>query len=161
MTMYNIKIGGDKVTDVATKGEEAKSVQNAPDEEKQILIDGPLSAIYTQALNIAYAKESTADGQAGFNIDTRTVVDDASLTQPDLYVYVTSDDAIDREGINKSFSDISLAMDKYKDTKKIIVLESKNSKITNIASLEDYFSSIKVPVSYSRKIAIEKIMSSL
>ncbi len=167
MTTYNIKINDRKET---VKDTDVKEDLNDPqiaaakkeeELEKQIVVDGPLSSIYTQALNIAYAKESAADGSVVGSFDSSIVVDDASLTDPDLYVYVTSSDEINREGANKSFDDLNVALDKYKDSKMMVVIESGKAATSSVAALEEYVVGRKIRTSYSRSIAVDKILSAI
>lgn len=167
MTTYNIKINDRKET-IADKAEkeapieaEAAAAKKEEEQEKQIVVDGPLSSIYTQALNIAYAKESAADGSVVGSFDSSVVVDDASLTDPDLYVYVTSSDEINREGANKSFDELNIALDKYKDSKMMVVIESGKATTSSVAALEEYVVGRKIKTSYSRSIAVSKILSAI
>ncbi len=120
---------------------------------KDIRMEGPLAAIYAQALNIEFAREDLAGGTAAplFNIEAPS--DD---TVPDLYVYATGTDEIEKEGLAETFEKLRVALDKYKDTKTFVVIETGTNISNKVAALEEY--AVKhTRVGYNRQSSISKI----
>lgn len=125
---------------------------------KKIITDGPLSIIYAQALNIAYAKEGMA---AGAMPDIVSINDLTEDTDADMYVYATSTTELnDQGGATDAFNRLRIALDTYKNTKSLVVIENTQEPTNSVAALEAYASSI-TKVSFSRKLAIEKILDSI
>lgn len=132
--------------------------QKPKEDDKVIVMDGPLSKIYTQALNIAYAKEAaSASGQT----DIKVVFpeEESKETKDSLYVYccdasdITNSDAID--GTDK----LRLALDSKKYNQAIVVMEC-HDKVTQAAGLlEQYAVNNKIKVIFRRELAIEHIRS--
>ncbi len=132
---------------------------NTDDKEKKVLVDGPLSVIYAQALNIAYAKESVADGQQISFIPVGEYNEDEVGT-PDMYVYATDQNEIDKSLIDQHET-LRVALDKYKDKDVVVVLEATTNISSRVAALEEYVHSSGVTMSYKRHIAIRKIIDKL
>lgn len=134
------------------------SVDNTP-EEKVVVMDGPLSKIYTQALNLAYANEAaSASGQT----DIKILFDDAdnSESDKDLYVYCCDSSNIDTDDVIQGTDHLRLALDgRYKQT--LVVMESHSNIKPVAALLEEYAFKNGTRVVFSRDLAIEMIQQLL
>ena len=125
--------------------------------DKTIAVDGPLSGIYAQALNIAFARESMADGSIVRAVMINDLTEDADM---DMYVYVTTPEEVEKEGVGAVFNKLRLALDKYKDSAPMVVLESSKNISSRVAALEDFIDT-KAKLAFNRNIAISKIVSML
>jgi hypothetical protein len=143
-------------------GEVSKNKSNTGeliDEEKKksIELDGPLSSIYAQALNIAFAKESAADGSFTQLVMAKDVDDEG--VDPDLYIYASDEKSLNLDGVGRHFDQLRVALDRYHEKKKIVVIENSDLSRPRIAieALEDFAISKKAKVIYRRQVAIEAI----
>lgn len=133
--------------------------QNKEQVTKTIRLDGPLSSIYAQALNVMYAKESAADGSMGSSLSQQTADDEG--VDPDLYVYVTDDESMDLEGVGKHFDALRVALDRFKEKPTIVVLENHKPMRMAVAALENFAHEQAKKVYYRRDIALEAILGIL
>jgi hypothetical protein len=147
-------------------GENSKDKSNTgeiinEEKRKSIELDGPLSSIYAQALNVAFAKESMADGSFT-QLVTSGDVDDEGV-DPDLYIYASDDKSLNLDGVGKHFDKLRIALDRYSDKKKIVIIENSNLNRPRLAieALEDFAVSKKAKMMYSRQIAVEAIKSAI
>lgn len=114
-------------------------IEQTSGDTKKIVLDGPLSEIYTKALNIAYSKqtEQATDkvSQETQQMDAVLVADihamnkdkkDAELkdAQNAAYVYVTSDDELSSDGLLTAFDNVRVALDSKQFTKTVVCIES-------------------------------------
>jgi hypothetical protein len=129
--------------------------------KKYIELDGPLSSVYAQALNIAFAKESMADGSFTQLVATKDIDDEG--VNPDLYIYASDDKTLDSDGVGIHFNKLRIALDKYSEKKKIVVVENNSLKKSRIAieALEDFVIFKKAHLVYRRHIAVEAIISAI
>lgn len=117
---------------------------NAPVEQgtggqKKIVLDGPLSEIYTKALNMVYSTqvEQATDtvSQETQQMDAVLVADIHAMTQDKkdaefqeaqnaAYVYVTDDNNLDSEGLVNAFDNVRVALDSQRFTKAVVCVES-------------------------------------
>lgn len=94
--------------------------------DKLIKLNGSLSEVYTQALNEVYASENMG---AMFNI-INSIEDSTEIKQDqeDLYVHIVDNDQLEQADPLAITDDLRLALDKRKEHKKIVVMESDSLK---------------------------------
>lgn len=130
-------------------------------ENKTIVLDGPLSTIYTKALNIVYSNTPDSISQESQAMDHVIVAQDEieknqeAAEKSDLYVYVTDSEHLETEGIPKVFDKLRLALDKNKNT--MVAIETGKHFTTSQAILEDFLHANHIKVYHSRDVALEKI----
>ena len=133
------------------------------DKKVNITLDGPLSQIYTQALNIAYAKEGTDDmivnvtskiaGDAG-NAYVGGNSDDKPVEDESIYVYATSSEALEEYGCNRAIGCITKVA-KKKGKRAVLVIEHHGKVGGTMGLLDTYASDIGMTVCYSRDTAMD------
>lgn len=144
-----------------------------PGKEKTIVMDGPLSAIYTKALNLVYGKTegdvvSTETQQMDavlvadahqFAIQKEEKVKDAN-EEDAAYVYVTDTNKL-TENPTDSFDELRIALDMDTRATKAICIESVGVISSKAATILNYVSShpSKTPVFYSRSSLIDFLQS--
>lgn len=162
---------GELAQQVSSVGELAQNTSNTGETVEQALkedqkagsrvvrLDGPLSSVYTQALNIAYAKETVADG----TMDSLSVQEDEDDdgVNPDLYVYVTSQAEMGKLGGVNTFDQLRLALDRYKDIQTAVVIEDFKPVGRTGLAIEEYSHSQAGRVYYTRSAAIGAITAFL
>lgn len=117
-----------------------------------ITLTGPLSQMYTKALNLIYANEnileirSTMDGT-----DTEQITD---TDTKDLYLYCCDEKNVDLADVSDK---LNIALDSgYK--KVGIVTECDTSRVSrNLAALESLARDLKVKMYFSKKTAMEAV----
>jgi len=131
------------------------------EKRKSIELDGPLSSVYAQALNIAFAKESMADGSFTQLVTSKDVDDEG--VDPDLYIYASDDKSLNLDGVGRHFDKLRVALDRYSEKKKIVIIENSNLDRPRLAieALEDFAISKKAKMMYSRRVAVEAIKSAI
>ncbi len=156
MSIWKLTSGAKESTEpqetVNSKGEQKdnKVTQTTEENEKKIKLDGPLSAIYTQALNVLYSKED----MAGMILpsDDQEVVDDS-----DLYVYCTQADLVD--------NNLTEIADKITEASKhdvnVVAIECNSMIPGKMKLLEDLGRSLGVELYVTRKSALEAIKTKL
>lgn len=104
--------------DVQEKGEVVENIgflTQKEIDEKTIVLDGPLSQTYTQALNQAYAKESYITEIKTIG-EMKNREDEEAIIDADVnYVYVTNKQALESIGFNEAFESVSLACETWKE----------------------------------------------
>lgn len=135
-----------------------------PEPDQQVVVmDGPLSAIYTQALNLAYAREAaSASGQTDIKLvfDEDIEAGDGDLHKA-LYVYccdatdMTASDAV--EGTNK----LRVALDSKKYAQTYVVMESRGTVKAAAGLLEEYAVKNNVRVLFKRAAALEALCDAI
>lgn len=113
--------------------------QQAGGDGKKIILDGPLSEIYTKALNMVYSNqvEQAADtvSQETQQMDAVLVADIHAMSkekkeaelkeaQNAAYVYVTSDTELSADGMVNAFDNVRVALDSKQFTKTVVCIES-------------------------------------
>lgn len=133
-----------------------KSKTDRVKKDKVVVMQGPLSTIYTDALNKVYAQESQA-------IDAVTLVNSAQqieTTPPDLYVYVSDVKQIENSGVTEVFNNLRLALDN-RSGNKVVVLESNGAVSSKMSLIDNYARSQGAKVVYSRSVALNTIKTCL
>jgi hypothetical protein len=89
-------------------------------------------------------------------------IDDEGV-DPDLYIYASDDKSLNLDGVGKHFDKLRIALDRYSDKKKIVIIENSNLNRPRLAieALEDFAVSKKAKMMYSRQIAVEAIKSAI
>jgi len=137
---------------------------NQPAEDvPMVVMDGPLGKVYTQALNLAFAKEAaSASGQTDIK-----VVFDEDIERDDegndkaLYVYccdasnMSTSDAV--EGTDK----LRVALDSKKYAKVYAIMESHHAVKPAAGLFEEYAVNNGVKVIFKKDIAIEAIQDAV
>jgi hypothetical protein len=113
-------------------------------EDVAIVLDGPLSHIYTQALNKVFAKEE-------YEINYQS-----TFTNATDYVFC-SDGNMDEDQFHTALSDIKIASESHSTIS--IVLESKPNRKAEL--IQDMVKSINGKVYFSKEEAINDIVSRL
>lgn len=134
---------------------EPKEITNQDDiqlnDESVVVLDGPLSKIYTEALNKVYAIESyMTDGAL---TDDKEKDEDLSKT----YIYAVDADDLDIAGTNETFGNLRLALDSQKYDKIILSIEHVEVVSESIAIIDEYAKKTGVNVVYKREQAIGAI----
>ena len=119
-------------------------VSQTPNGEVKIVLDGPLSEIYTKALQATYSKnvKQTEEnvGQETQQMDAVMVADIHKLNQKKkeeqtkiandaAYVYVTDGDALNGEGWLNAFNNVRIALDQQSFKEKVICVECKTIQV--------------------------------
>lgn len=134
-------------------------------DKKKIHLDGPLSKIYAQALNIMFANESLTGGLFPDIVDlsnsTDTSVGSDDVGDPDIYVYATNADSMNQDSI-KSINDLTKVSNGNKATEKVVIMESIAFNLNGrISALESFVVGNKLPIKYSRESALSYIKNLL
>lgn len=141
----------DKIKEKIENIEEQKEKEE--EQPKTVVLSGPLSHVYTQALNMVYAKESSmTDGSL-------LLLEDDKEVMPDLYVYCTDTDELDNNIVTPT-NQINVALDK-KDASVIVAVESSKRVTERGVMLEDYVVSRGGRVCLTRKSALEAIRTAI
>jgi len=116
----------------------------------EVALAGPLSHIYTQALNLVYAKENAIE----FNVFNKEVKHE----HKDVFVYCCDGSELDNETLTDANSKLRIALSEgYK--KVIVAAEMDNSKKVNstLTLLLESLDESKVKVYFFRKNALEAV----
>lgn len=157
-----------------------ETLDDSTDDKSMILLAGPLSLLYTKALNLVYAhKKEEAIAEA---VASESEVNDAFMEASEFkdfenendpnqndyinstYVYVTDTASINSvdttnsvsPGINKAFESISKLVDKKIFKNVIVVLEGMDFSNKTFL-LEEYLNKSNIPVYRTRSVAIAKL----
>lgn len=133
-----------------------EDTRKSENSDKVVVMQGPLSTIYTDALNKVYAQESQA-------IDAVTLVSNvqqAEAPRSDLYVYVSDAQTINNSRVAEVFDNLRLALDNRKGNA-VVVLESNGVVSQKLSLVDNFARSQGAKVVYSRKVGIETIKTCL
>lgn len=155
--------GGAANTEVAE--DKAKNIEDT-EKKVNIVLDGPLSQIYTQALNVAYANEGTDDmianvissvsNDSGYAYVDKRADDDRPIESEDVYVYATSNEALEEHGCNSAIGHIT-KIAKKQGKRAVLVIEHHGKVGGTMGLLDAYANDIGMTVCYSRSAAIEAV----
>lgn len=126
---------------------------------KTVVMTGPLSKIYSEALNLAYGNESAMNM---LNPEDMELMDEQAGggDAKDLYVYTTDGDKLDGPEMVEAGDKLRLALDSKKYKKVLLAVEGKNVS-RKVALLHDLVSSMGVQVVFNRNSAIESMKACL
>lgn len=148
----------DKTDAISSKEQDGKN----NDGDKSIIIDGPLSHIYTQALNAVYAKEevgtmfTTYEGNKFLEEIKRDELNaSGSVDENGTYVYTVDNMLLGQNGLVEATEHLLEASKKYKNL--IVAMESHGIVSTKMQLLYDFSSSLGAKVYHKRSIAVEAV----
>lgn len=137
-------------------GEGESTPAESKPKTKQVVLDGPLSSIYTKALNIVYSQESSANDHLKI---TDIMADEVDRNaNVDLYVYATDTDSIDKNELPVVFNNLRVALDKNKNST-VVAVECNGKVTTNQAILEEYLYGMGIKTLHKRDRATAEIKS--
>lgn len=128
-----------------------------------IVMSGPLSNIYTQALNVAYSKKaiSSESSEIDSTLDIVEYMDkkadedaDDSENNEKLFVHVTDGDHINKDPTGE-FNKLSVALDSGKFKQAIVAIETRDIVNRSHGILEDYLARRGVEVIHSRRSMLD------
>lgn len=132
----------------AVTNDDGAAQNTETDNIAKITLSGPLSQIYTKALNIMYANENI--------IELKTMLSDSEEEKDnkDLYMYCCDDKEVD---IVDATNKLTIALDQgYKNV--AIVTECNKNKLSDkLIALENLARSLKVKMFFSQKSAMEAV----
>lgn len=159
--------GGDVPAEQATKdpsdntnlNPDGTQVKHTEKQEPTIVLDGPLSRIYTQSLNLIYAKEDT--GTMAMIIDASQRERDKQDDPNGVYVYASDSDKLDVAELTK-MQNWMQENQKAANKNMVISLETSSNRVSPKSGLlEEMAKAYGVTVHYSRKSAMAAIQSKM
>lgn len=129
-----------------------------PEQQKTIVLDGPLSHIYTQALNMVYANEAV-------NMITHMMMEqeeeDKNPYGKDVYVYCCDGDNLTSDELVNASSKLRIALDKKKYNKVLLSVECHGIVNNRVGLLHDFSVSLGIPVSYTKSGSMSNIKTAI
>ena len=147
----------DTTTDAVIAGTTGDAVEDP--KQKTIVLDGPLSQIYTQALNIAYAKESMGMMLGVYNELNKKPSD--SNEPDDSYVYVINADDLDTNMLIQSSECLRVASTSGKYKNIILAIESHGNIGSKMQLLSEMGNALGAQVCFNRNGAIQSVLNAL
>ena len=134
MTTIDFDREGSNLPNVDTSDKEPETKSNA----LTVILDGPLSSIYTKALNIALAKDNITTEK---HIAILSAIDMALISEQgeeqraeelgdQLYVYCTDDDNINQGKLVETTDKLRVALDNKNHSKVMLAMECRSSNIS-------------------------------
>ncbi len=151
-----------KVVDLDSPVGDTKEVSAGTDPKEQlanktIVIDGPLSNIYTQALNMVYSKENIVN-----MIQDPESLDPESKKESDVYLYCCDgDDVGTQNGLIRTTDAIFVAAEQHKGKQIILAVECHGVITERIALLHGYAESLGIKFMSNRSSAVEAVKNNL
>lgn len=148
-------------------------VEKAEGEDKgqtKVLLDGPLSKVYTKALNLVYANEAAnmfaamvenAETTNTYEEEGKGENDEAHIEEKNIYMYCCDGSDMDIEGLTEGSNKLRLALDSKKYDEIILAVEHRGSVNMKMGLLERFASDIGSKVCLSRFSALETIRIAL
>lgn len=157
------KIVSDDHVETEVTTHDPVEVSSGDDPEQQtVIMDGPLSKIYTQALNLVYAKEAaSASGQTDIKVLFDEDIESSTEYHDALYVYCCDAGDMDINDALEGSNKLRLALDNKNIKSTYMVMESHRIVKPAAGLLEEYAVSSGVKVIFKRNIAIETICDAL
>ena len=155
----NAEVQTPDASEAATKpGNEGSIIPRKEIDEKTLILDGPLSQIYTEALNQMYAKESYITDGSLMIVKSKT--DKVTDVPPgEDYIYVVNGKQLEGGGFVDAFDKLVVAQEKYK---RVAVCVEHDQVITpNVARLLDYSRRSGFRILGSRRRALESMNSTV
>ena len=158
------------VTNETPLDTEQKQGDQENKEEKFVILDGPLSKIYTAALNLVYANEGTSSMVSFLEAQHKslTTAEDIeedrlnsgnSVTEDGTYVYCLDSADLDGEGMILVTESLREAKKKY--SKIVVAMENKQHVGSRAQLLMELCGDTGIDISFNRNSAINKIISSI
>ena len=142
-----------EITENDGKEFKGQETENKDSKTATVIIDGPLGEIYTNALNIVFAKEEAIISERDLN-----VLENEDLNHDEnYYIYcLDQNDLDDGDNVNKIFS-MALDESKVNKMKKIVCIESSNIVSNKLGVIGNFCHKNNIQVIHNRSIAISKI----
>lgn len=160
-TTKGVVDSADTATDQVIAG---TTPEGKPDAQQQtIVLDGPLSQIYTQALNIAYAKESVGMmfGSVYDKKQQNKTNDEDGDGLDDSYVYAVDADDLDTDCLLLSAEALRVATQSGRYRQVILAIESHGTVTKKMQLLTEMSDALGAKVCLSRNSAIQSVMTPL
>lgn len=143
------------------KPQEPEATQKSQDgdsKNKTVVMTGPLSKIYSEALHLVYGKES-------INMVDPDEIDGVGGTtygeeDKELYIYTTDGDKMDGSEMVDAGDKLRVALDSKKYKKVLLAVECKTPS-RKVALLHEMATSMGIDVVFSRRTAIENMKAYL
>ncbi len=126
--------------------------------EKTIMLNGPLSHIYTQALNAVFSKESTGMGAHLFKYRILNDKDKDEDEIDDTFVYCVDSDSLSSSELIASSEALRDAVKSGKHRKVVLAMESNGVANSRMQLLDEVSRSMGVKVFLSRGSALEHLL---
>lgn len=163
MSVVKLTEGNDVVKENETTKEE--DVPKTDKGDITVTLDGPLSKIYTQALNLTYATEDGSMMQPMVNIIETNKEEEADKNKQaadaKLYAYCVDDKDINEGNLAETSDKLRVALDSKKYKEVMCVVECHGSVSSKVGLLDSFGTAIGVRVLLSRRSALEAIQLAL
>lgn len=123
-------------------------------DEKTIIVDGPLSKIYTEALNQIYAKE----GYETVSTESLPVVNRSQYSNA-TYVFTLKDENLVGKGYLAAFESFRAGCDQYRNV--FLCLEHEMDINPKVCHFTQYARAMGATILYDREHAVKKLTQSL
>lgn len=131
-----------------TKTETPATPENT-DSTQTIVVSGPLSSVYTKALQVAFARSDDVSVVTESSaIDTTLLLqqkkqneENQEASKKPLYVYVTDDEHLQEDGLPQAFDQLRIALSKESYGKVILCLHDGRKLTKRQVILDNYVSS--------------------
>ena len=135
-------------------------VNKESSEKGNIVLDGPLSSVYTKALNMALSNEGMAATIFVNNEDTakKKILEEET---EGVYVYCCNGDDLAKDDVGKIDKRLHLALDSKRFKNRIVAIECNNVITDQIGLLNNISTLSGATVCFDRKTALNAIRSSL
>ena len=126
--------------------------------DKEIVLDGPLSSIYTKALNIMYAQESITANEI---IEATTFFNltdlDLSDNKEKYYIYVSDDEKIDKDKFElmKDRLTVALSSDQFKSINVCLEINNNSNISMEAVKIRDFCKNKGIKLFYARQVCLE------
>lgn len=130
------------------------------EEQKMILVDGPLSEIYTKALDTVYSQsmnenisqetqqtDSVMIANAGKYLSEKESDD---LKDNGVYVYVTDDQNLAKNGMSDALNNLRLALDMKNVKARVLAVEHRGIKTSRVNILVNFAEANGMQVFHNR-----------
>ncbi len=134
--------------------------------EKVVVLDGPLSHIYTQALNMAYAHENENDeiSTEGISMMFDALIIRKNEEEPvddPGYLYCASDDTLTDGGLVAASDSIRVAIESKKYKHITVAIECGDLISNRVQLLDEMCHVLGVKVCLTRKSAVQTVLKNL
>lgn len=163
-----VKVINEASTATAAATGEVETVASKQEAEKTVVMDGPLSQIYTQALNIAYAKEGLSTMVSFLEAKHDSLTSDEDLEENRLmsgnavtadgtYVYCIDGTDLEGQGLVAATEALRVAKSKYKEV--VLALESHGVVTSRVQLLGEMGEALGAKVCMTRDGAMDNILA--
>lgn len=140
--------------------EDTKSAPDGkPDDKAVIVLDGPLSHIYTQALNLAYAKEGMDMMLSHFGSQVNDEENAKEGKIDDTYLYCIDNNHLSTDTLLASTESLRVAKASGKYKRVILAMETDGSVGSSMQLLGQMGESLGIEVAYTRNGAISNLIN--